>query len=50
MPLDTLQACFARIHFVSKGSLHLRNVSRDEKIPQNIVRLIKLFKGASTLF
>ena len=36
MHLDTLQACFASIHFVSKGSLHLRNVSRDEKIPQNI--------------
>ena len=34
--LDTLQACFASIHFVPQGSLHLRNVFRSGVIPQDI--------------
>lgn len=34
--LDTLQACFASIHFGPESSLHLRNVSRGGIIPQNI--------------
>ena len=34
--LDTLQACFASIHFVTDGSLHLRNVFRSGVIPQDI--------------
>ena len=33
--LDSLQACFAIIHFVPGGSLHLRNVF-SEIMPQNI--------------
>ena len=34
--IDTLQACFASMHFVRDGSLHLRNVFRSGIIPQNI--------------
>jgi hypothetical protein len=34
--LDTLQACFASIHFGLAGSLYLRNVFRSGIIPQNI--------------
>ena len=34
--LDTLQACFASIHFGREGSLYLRNVFRSGIIPQNI--------------
>ena len=34
--LDTLQACFASMHFLPQGSLHLRNVFRSGVIPQDI--------------
>jgi hypothetical protein len=51
--VKVLQACFASIHFVSKGSLHLRNVSRDGKIPQNIFQHLagsNLLSETSNLF
>ena len=34
--LDTLQACFASMHFFPGGSLYLRNVFRSGVIPQDI--------------
>ena len=34
--LDTLQACFASIHFVHEGSMYVRNVFRSGTIPQDM--------------